>query len=727
MKQLWAGVLFTILTTCTLAQVPNVAPLPTGMKDGINYLSGTSVLLSLRAPGKNYVHLIGDFNDWEVGEGYLLNKTPDGERHWIQIEGLTPNTEYRFQYFVDGLIRVGDPYADKFIDSWTDQDIDSQTYPGLLAYPFGLTSFPVSVLETNQVPYPWVVDDFTPPQKEKMVIYEMCIRDFVGTHKYATVMDTLDYLENLGINVLQLMPVTDFDGNNSWGYNPNYYFAPDKYYGTKNELKALIDACHQRGIAVVLDMVLNHSWGQNPLVRLYWDDYPVYEPTAENPWFNVGCNFSNTNACFGPDYNHESTYTQAWVDTVNHYWMSEYKVDGFRFDFTKGYTNSYKGPNDPWGDAYDAGRIATLKRMADAIWAFDPDKLVILEHLSFNNQEERELANHGMLMWSSYNYHFTELIKGYNFQISWMDWRARNWDAPNVVAYWNSHDWQRPMYEALTNGRSNANYDVKVWGNAIKRLGLCAAFCLSVPGPKMIWQFEELAYDVNVNQGGYGSPQPIKWHYFAQPGRRALYDGISDLLYLKKNFEVFSTHDFGFSIDGITKSLQLNADDMNVTIVGNFDIVNRNVVPHFQHTGIWYDYLTGLQVNVTNLNASYSIAPGEVYIMTDSYIPRPSLAAANAGVYNTQPALTEAGTTTQPKITAFPNPGRGLYSLQFMEGAPESIQLMVSSADGREVLSFTAYPESDMVIVDLSAYPSGLYIVQCTAASVSRTLKLMKL
>src|SRR5690606_17186740 len=248
--------------------------------------------------------------------------------------------------------------------------------------------------------------------REKMFIYEMCIRDFVDTHAYKTVTDTLDYLQELGVNVLELMPITDFDGNLSWGYNPNYYFAPDKYFGPKNALKKLIDECHKRGMAVTLDMVLNHSWGQNPLVRLYWNGAPVFEPTEENPWFNVGCNFENELACFGPDYDHESPYTQDWVDSVNAYWLTEYKVDGFRFDFTKGFTNEYKSMDDKWGDAYDASRIAILKRMADAIWEVKPEAIVMLEHLSFNNEEERELANHGMLLWANFNYHYRQLITG---------------------------------------------------------------------------------------------------------------------------------------------------------------------------------------------------------------------------------------------------------------------------------------------------------------------------
>ena len=76
-----------------------------------------------------------------------------------------------------------------------------------------------------------------------------------------------------------------------WGYNPSYYFAPDKYYGTKDDLKKLIDECHKRNIAVIMDMVLNHAYDQCPFVQLYFDGS---NPTAENPWFNVTSNFDKS-------------------------------------------------------------------------------------------------------------------------------------------------------------------------------------------------------------------------------------------------------------------------------------------------------------------------------------------------------------------------------------------------------------------------------------------------
>src|SRR4029078_10059094 len=116
------------------ASSPIVA-LPAGVKDGINYEPGdTSVTLVLRAPGKNLVTVIGDFNNWTQNVNHILNKTPDGKFFWTRVHPLTPGVEYAFQYVVDGSIKIADPYSEKILDPGNDQFISSATYPGLKPY-----------------------------------------------------------------------------------------------------------------------------------------------------------------------------------------------------------------------------------------------------------------------------------------------------------------------------------------------------------------------------------------------------------------------------------------------------------------------------------------------------------------------------------------------------------------------------------------------------------------
>jgi len=363
-----------------------VETLPAGIRDGINYTGDQTAVLSLFAPYKNFIYVIGDFNDWDISQDYYMKRTPDGQRYWVEINGLIPGKEYVFQYYIDSEIKVGDPYADKVSDPWNDSFISNSTYPDLIPYPAGKTTGIATVLQTDQQAYDWHVEQFTPPAVTDLVIYELLVRDFTAEHTYNALIDTLGYLEKLGINAIELMPVNEFEGNLSWGYNPSFYFAPDKYYGPKNDLKRFVDECHKKGIAVFIDLVLNHSYDQSPLVQMYFDGN---KPTALNPWYNVNSNFMNPDAQWGNDFNHESLNTQAFVDSINSYWMSEYKIDGFRFDFTKGFGNNIKEiDEDPWGSIYDADRVRLLKRMADEIWSRNPLAVVIFEHLS-NNDEER--------------------------------------------------------------------------------------------------------------------------------------------------------------------------------------------------------------------------------------------------------------------------------------------------------------------------------------------------
>ncbi len=255
-----------------------IAPLPPGVVDGINYIDEQSVTLVLHAPLKNSIFVGGDFSDWQVDPEFAMKRnTQDPQdletRYWVTITGLNPVQEYAYGYLVDETIFISDPYSEKILDPWNDQYIPDETYPNLKPYPeqangLGL----ISVLQTNQDSYNWQNTAFEAPEVSDLVIYELLIRDFVEKMNYQTLIDTLSYLKTLGVNAIELMPINEFSGNLSWGYNPNHYFAVDKAYGTKDKLKEFIDVCHGEGIAVILDVVYNHATGSSPYVKLYWDD-----------------------------------------------------------------------------------------------------------------------------------------------------------------------------------------------------------------------------------------------------------------------------------------------------------------------------------------------------------------------------------------------------------------------------------------------------------------------
>ncbi len=604
-----------------------IAPLPSGTQPGINYIDNSTVTLELYAPNKQFVYVIGDFNNWEADPNYFMKLSPDSTTWWVTISGLVTQQEYAFQYFVDGNLRIADPYTDKILDPWNDKYIDAVTYPNLKPYPEGKTTDAVSVLQTAQQPFVWQNTNFVRPAKTDLIIYELLIRDFINSHNYQTLIDTLDYLKNLGVNAIELMPFNEFEGNNSWGYNPSFYFAPDKYYGTKNALKQFIDAAHGKGIAVIMDLVLNHSFGQSPFVRLYASGN-YGPPTEENPWYNVTPRHPFN---VGYDFNHESPQTQLLVDRVNRYWLNDYKIDGFRYDLSKGFTQKFSG-NDVglWGQ-YDQSRINILERMVDQFWAWNPTAYVILEHFA-DNSEETVLSNYGMMLWGNLNYNYNEATMGYNqsgkSDFGWMSYKNRGWNDAHVVGYMESHDEERLMYKNLQYGNSSGSYDITDLNIALNRIKLASAFFFTIPGPKMLWQFGELGYDFSINypsgtDNDRITPKPIRWDYFEDTARRNLYKTMQAIITLRESYDVFRTADFSLNVSGIAKRIWLNDNSMNVAIIGNFGVTPVQATPSFQNTGTWYDYFTGDSVDVTNTDMQISLEPGEFHIFTSVNTPHP--------------------------------------------------------------------------------------------------------
>ena len=580
---------------------------PSGLKRGVNVIDANTATVVLYAPYKEFVYLMGDFNDWEPSNSALMKK--DGDYFWLTLTGLDEHTEYAYQFWFDEGLKVADPYTNKVLDPWNDPYISDDVYPNLKDYPTGKTEEIVSAFTTADQSYNWQVDDFTVPEPEKLVIYELHVRDWSANGDIKTVTDSINYFKELGVTAIELMPFNEFEGNDSWGYNPSFYFAADKAYGTPNDYKEFIDVCHQNGIAVLMDMVLNHSFGQSPFARMYMDEG---KPAANNPWYNREHNLENPDAHWGYDFNHDRTETRMLVDSINEYWLSEYKIDGFRFDFTKGFSNTFfSNSTDPWASNYDAARIANLKRMADEIWNVKSDAIVSFEHLS-QNSEEKELANHGILLWGNHHGNFKQATLGYSgSDFSWASYQNRGWNDPHIISYMESHDEERIMYENNENGNSSGSYDVKDLATGLERTGAAAVFLMSIPGPKMIWQFGELGYDISINENGRTGRKPIKWEYYDDENRKALYDTYAGIIDLKKDEPVFSTDDFDMEVSGATKLIELNYAGSDIRLVGNFELEQKTMLPKFSSTGYWYNHFTGDSINVTNTNMKLTLEAGE--------------------------------------------------------------------------------------------------------------------
>ena len=617
---------------------PEEEELPADVKPGPNYIDESTVTLVLHDPPalKEYVFAIGDFNDWIINEESYMKRTPDGTHYWITIENLTPDKEYGYQYFIDNELRLADPYTHKVLDQWNDQYIQENNYPDLKPYPYDKTNGYVSIIHPDMPEYEWEVTDFTPPPAEDLVIYELLIRDFVnedGEGAIKTVKDSLDYLEELGVNAIELMPINQFEGNNSWGYNPALYFATDKAYGTRKDYKAFIDECHERGIAVILDIVLNHSFNMSPMVQMYFDpdagDWG--QPTADNPWYLEEC--PHEPWCWGNTFDQESEYTEEFFDRVAEYWLTEFNIDGFRYDFTKGFANNFPG-----GDlnAFNQDRVDNLTHIHDHINSVNPDAHLILEHFC-DNEEEQHLADEGMLIWGNMNHSYNEATMGWidDSDFSWISYTERGWDNPYLVGYMESHDEERLMYKNQIYGNSNAGYDIEDLETALERMELAGAFFFTIPGPKMIWQFGELGYDYSINHcgtdpvdpipGNIGDcrvdPKPVRWDYYEEEDRKKLYDIYAALIELKKEHDVFRTQDYSLHLSGELKRIHLNHESNNVTVLGNFGVEQKEIDPNFQETGTWHEFFYRETLEVEDVNQSITLNPGEYRLYSTKEFP----------------------------------------------------------------------------------------------------------
>ncbi|MEI6883518.1 MAG: alpha-amylase family glycosyl hydrolase [Bacteroidota bacterium] len=662
----------------TVITAPVTADLPAGIKPGINYADSTTTVLCLYAPGKQNCFAIGDFSNWDQDSLHYMYKTPDNNYFWIQLNNLVPRREYIFQYLVDGNLKIGDPFCDKVSDP-NDQYIPAASYPDLIPYPAGKTTGIASVLQTAQVPYSWASSPFTPPATADLVVYELLVRDFTDARTFTAVIDTLNYLRNLGINAIELMPVMEFEGNISWGYNPDFSFAVDKYYGPKNTLKQLIDAAHSKGIAIILDIVCNHHFGSSPLVRLYWDDQ-YQRPAADNPWFNP---IPKHPYNVGYDFNHNSPATRSYMLRLLKYWLQEYHIDGYRFDLSKGFTqvNSYPDNVSLWGQ-YDQNRINILNIYADTVKAVNPSAYFILEHFA-DNSEEKVLANDGMMLWGNGNNNYNSASGGWTSggasDLNWGSYKNRGWDQPNIMWYMESHDEERQMFKDYSAGNaSKPPYNPKDTATALQRGALCANFFFTIPGPKLIWEFGELGYDYSINYptGTSASrldPKPVRWNYYSQWGRKYLFNVYHSLIELKKTLPAFKTTSFTVDLSSAIKRIALTDPSMDAVVLGNFDVVARSIVPNFTKTGTWYEFYTGDSLSVSDVASALAFTPGEYRLYTTTRLPKPVF----TGISETLPGRPVC------QLRVFPNPSDGPVTFEVTCTSAVSAKLLIFDLSGR--------------------------------------------
>lgn len=710
--------------------------LPNSLVDGINYNLGdaTKATLVLTAPGKDFVYVAGSFNNYQPTVAYAMKKDPTTGKFWLELTGLTSGQIEHYQYWVvdqtpiansPSLVKVADPYSTLVLSPYDDPWTPASTYPNLPLYPAGQER-EVTVLQTGQITYPWINTSFTKPKKEDLIVYEALIRDFDADRNYQDLIDKIDYFKNLKINAIELMPVMEFEGNESWGYNTSFHMALDKHYGPSNKLKEFVDLCHQNGIAVILDIAFNHAFGRNPMVRMWMNDPDADgwgDPSTENPYFNTVARHSYN---VGSDFNHSSTYTKDYIKNVTKYWIQEYKIDGFRWDLTKGFTQNCTASDETCTNSYQADRVAILKEYVDQCWSIDPTHYAIFEHLGSEN-EEKEWANYrynetpskGVMMWSEMTNSYSELMKGNSGNIAGIGNKTRaSFLGKRVMGYPESHDKDRIMYSGLTGGLNSGDAPIfNNLNNALKRMSTIGATSLLIPGPKMIWHFADLGMDDSIYTCTNGTvntesdatagdcklatkPQP-QWteNWLSDSNRNSIYNDWRKMITLKTQENVFEG-DYQIVTDGISQKLRIYVYDdsrplselKDVLILANYTTTNTTIAPNFRRTGMWYNLMTGSSINVTNVSTPISIPAGGYIIYGNQ--PAQSLSAL-------QFDLTET-------IALYPNPSSDYFNLS------DSIKNVdVYTITGRLVKSFKGgfNAEHNFSVSDLS---KGVYFVKLT-------------
>jgi len=590
---------------------------PAGVSNGIYYgADGTSVTLCTYAASKTEsakrVFLLGDMTNWKLSADYQLYK--DGNYFWITLTGLTPGQEYRFQYAVeraDGVKKqISDLYSEKVLHP-DDQYEPKKVDPDLLDYPAGKGADGyVTVIQPGKPQFQWsdATLHFQRPNKNNLVIYELWIYDYTEGRSLKGLMKRLDYIQNLGVNAVELMPICEFDGNYNWGYSPNHYFAPDRAYGSETMYKEFIDECHKRGIAVIIDMVFNHATGNNPMNKLY----PYGTDLANNPWFNVNAPHSDN---VYEDWNHGFAPAKEMFTRALKYWLTEYKVDGFRFDLSHGLCSNQANTS-----------VTNLKYYYDnGVKAVAPDAYMILEHWGNNMGTERpQLINYGMQCWANTTNAYCQTAMG------WLKDGDGFGDAnkDGYVSYCESHDEERMQYKA------------KKWGagdlqtNTAARLGRVAenvAFNVLLNGSHMLWMWEEIGYDFSINcdidhPNDYNEsyrcnkkPRPEIRSYFTNANRVAAFTQCAQVITLRTQLmpSVFEGNPTAVSISSGKKlrTIQWGSDAF---VAANFDVSDSQAVT--LPSGTWYDYLNG----ATRANGTYTLAPGELKVFTGTQVQAPT-------------------------------------------------------------------------------------------------------
>gem|GEM_PF-3208565 len=281
-----------------------------------------------------------------------------------------------------------------------------------------------------------------------------------------------------------------------------------------------------------------------------------------------------------------------------------------------------------------------LRAYADNQWSYDPTSYIIFEHLG-TDSEEGQWANYrigegkGVMMWDKETNPYNQNTMGFaaNSNFSRVKYSAHGFSGLRADSYGESHDEERIMYRNINFGASTTGYSTRDLNNALQRQKAYGAVFLTVPGPKMIWQFAELGFDKSIYTCEDGitvntesdaapgdcklSPKPSAFglNYDTDAARKSVYDTWAKILELRLSLDVFNTKTFNVESGNLMPRLFIYNDASssalkNVVVLANFTLTSQNIVPNFPYGGNWYNLMDNTSMSVTDTAAPITIEPG---------------------------------------------------------------------------------------------------------------------
>jgi len=490
----------------------------------------SGVAFRVWAPHADAVYVTGSFNDWSPDANPM---TREADGYWYaDIASVAVGAEYRYR-IVSGdrqLLRI-DPCA---------REVTSSVGNAVVHDPH----------------FDWGGDEFHLPAVNELVIYEMHLGTFHDREdghkdKFAAAVQKLDHLQRLGVNVIEVMPLAEFAGGLSWGYNPACVFAVESDYGGPAGFKRFVKAVHEAGMGVILDVVYNHfgpsdldlwqfdGWSENEQGGIYfYNDW-----RAETPW-----------GATRPDYGRKEV--RQFIRDNALMWLDEYHVDGLRLDMTL-FIHNVRGNGDPGADLPDGWSL--IQWINREVRQRHPGRITIAEDLQNDDRLTKPVDQGGAGFTAQWGARFVHPVRAAVIAPS-DDQRSLDSVRGALEARYNGDPFQRVIYseshDEIANGKARVASEINpqnpdCWA-AQKRTTLAAALVLTAPGIPMLFQGQEFLED-----GWFQDSVPLDWDKSEEfSGLVRMY---RDLIHLRLN-RFGSTR--GLSGSGLNTFHQNQADNV---------------------------------------------------------------------------------------------------------------------------------------------------------------------